>query len=177
MDYRVKPGNDDKRQLGESTMSDWDELVVEEKDPLLEQPFMLEMVRQMRAIDSYGTWDNVGNHEIIDPFIMTKERKREVPIIGDPDEEVMARVKAWYNALSASIEAKTGLMAVPLINLSHEGFGRAIIAVGKLIVTDRNLRDVHRFGFKSLEAMDAEAAKIVDKAAELIEAHGDVARG
>ena len=42
-------------------------------------------------------------------------------------------------------------MAVPMINLSHEGFGRAIITVGKLIVMDKILRDVHRFGFESLE--------------------------
>ena len=156
-------------------MSDWAELVVTAGDPVLDTAFMAEMVRQMRAIDSYGTWDNAGTHEILDPFVMTKERKREVPIIGDPDELTIARIKAWYNALSARIEAATGMMAVPLVNLTHEGFGRAIIAVGKLIVSDRNLRDVHRFGFKSLDQMEEEAGRIVASAAALIEAHRDVA--
>ena len=159
------------------TMIDFDDdMVVMADDPALKSPFMAEILRQMRAIDSYGIWDKAGPHEIIDPFVMTKERKRNTPIIGDPDEDVMARVKVWYNALSARIEARTGLMAVPIVNLTHEGFGRAIIAVGKLIVADRNLRDVHRFGFKSLEAMEEEAEKIVAKAATLVEEHRDVAK-
>lgn len=153
-----------------------DDLVVAQDDPLLKTPFLVEIMRQMRAIDAYGVWESAGEHEVIDPFVMTKERKRQVPIIGDPDEEVMARIKAWYNALSASIEARTGLMAVPIVNITHEGFGRALIAVGKLIVCDRNLRDVHRFGFKSLEAMQLEATKIIDTAAALVEAHRDVAK-
>lgn len=153
-----------------------DELVVDKDDPALQSPFIVEILRQMRAIDSYGVWDQAGAHEIIDPFIMTKERKRAVPIIGDPDEEIMARIKAWYNALSASIEARTGLMAAPIVNITYEGFGRALIAVGKLIVCDKNLRDVHRFGFKSLEAMESEAGRIIDKAVALVEAHRDVAK-
>lgn len=157
-------------------MDAWSEMVVAADDPTLGSPFMIEMIRQMRAIDSYGLWDQAGDHEILDPFVMTKERKREIPIIGDPDDTTMARVRAWFNALSASIESQTGLMAVPLVNLTHEGFGRAIIAVGRLIVADRNLRDVHRFGFRSLEKMEEEANRIVGAAAKLIDDHRDVAK-
>ena len=157
-------------------MYDFMEPVVRPDDPALSTVFATEMLRQMRAVDSYGTWDTAGDHEILDPFVMTKERKREMPVIGDPDELVMARIKAWYNALSASIEAETGLMAVPMVNITHEGFGRAIIAVGRLIVADKNLRDVHRFGFKSLDDMCAEATKIVARAVKLIEEHRDVAK-
>ena len=157
-------------------MSDWDELVVANDDPALGSPFMVEMIRQMRAVDSFGIWDKAGDHEILDPYVLTKERKREIPIIGDPDDLVMARIKAWYNGLSASIEKETGLMAIPLINLSHEGFGRAIIAVGKLIVSDKNLRDVHRFGFNSLERMQKDASKIISSADKLVEEHKDVAK-
>ncbi len=162
--------------VNEDDMSDWDHMVVEQDDPALVSPFILEMVRQIRAVDSYGIWDKSGAHEIIDPYILTKERKRQVPVIGDPDEDIIVRIKAWYNALSTSIEAKTGLMAVPLIHLTYEGFGRVIIAVGKLIVFDKNLRDVHRFGFKSLEHMQQEAEKIITKASALIEDHRDVAK-
>ncbi len=157
-------------------MSDWQEMVVAEGDTALGAPFVKEMLRQIRAVDSYGIWDKSGEHEIIDPFILTKERKRQVPVIGDPDEDIIVRIKAWYNALATSIEARTGLMAVPLIHLTYEGFGRVIIAVGKLIVFDRNLRDVHRFGFKSLDHMQDEAEKIISKAVALVEAHRDVAK-
>jgi probable nitrogen fixation protein len=136
-------------------------LVIEENDPILESEFMKEMVKQMRAIDTYDTYEGWSDAKILDPFIMTKERKAEIPIIGDPDEIVMSRVKAFYNAISSLVEKECGLMAVPMINLSHEGFGRAIITVGKLVVMDKTLRDVHRFGFKSLSKMKDEADKLL----------------
>jgi probable nitrogen fixation protein len=151
------------------------DLVVDINDPILTSDFMLEMVRQMRAIDAYGTFEEMSNGEVLDPFILTKERKREIPVIGDPDEIVIARMKAFYNAIATLIEKECGLMAVPLLNLSHEGFGRVLITVGKLVVHDRSLRDMHRFGFVSLSKMKDEADKILSIAMELIGSYDKVA--
>ena len=150
-------------------------LVIEENDPLLETEFMKEMVKQMRAIDTYDTYENWSVAKILDPFVMTKERKAEIPIIGDPDEITMARVKAFYNGISSMIERECGLMAVPMINLSHEGFGRAIITVGKLVVMDKTLRDVHRFGFKSLSKMKDDADKFLSVALAIVGEYPEVA--
>ena len=150
-------------------------LLIEADDPVLDSDFVIEMVRQMRAIDAYGTYDNWSVNKILDPFVMTRERKREIPVIGDPDEVTMSRVKAFYNAIAALIEKECGLMAVPMLNLSHEGFGRVIITVGKLVVMDRTLRDVHRFGFASLSKMKDEADKLLSVALEIIGKHSEVA--
>jgi probable nitrogen fixation protein len=150
-------------------------MVIAEDDPVLESDFMKEMVKQMRAIDTYGTYDDWSTARILDPFIMTKERKQEIPVVGDPDEITMARVKAFYNAISSLIEKECGLMAIPMINLSHEGFGRAIITVGKLVVLDRTLRDVHRFGFKSLSKMKDDADKFLSVALNIIGEYSAVA--
>lgn len=149
-------------------------LVIEENDPVLESEFMQEMVKQMRAIDTYDTYEGWSDAKILDPFIMTKERKAEIPVIGDPDEIVMARVKAFYNGISSLIEKECGLMAVPMINLSHEGFGRVIITVGKLVVLDKTLRDVHRFGFKSLSKMKDESDKFLSVALEIVGKYPEV---
>jgi len=143
--------------------------------PILKTDFGVEMIRQMRAIDPYGTYDDLSPAEILEPFILTKEQKRELPLVGDPDEIVIARIKVFYNAISAMIEKECGLMATPLINLTHEGFGRALITVGKLVVMDRTLRDVHRFSFPSLGKMKDEADKILSVALALIGSHSDVA--
>jgi probable nitrogen fixation protein len=151
------------------------ELVVELNDPVLETDFMKEMVKQMRAIDTYGTYEGMSNGEILDPFVLTKERKKAIPVIGDPDEILIARIKAFYNAIAILIEKECGLMAVPLLNLTHEGFGRVLITVGKLVVHDRSLRDVHRFGFDSLSRMKAEADKVLSVAMELVGMHSKVA--
>ena len=66
-------------------------------------------------------------------------------------------------------------MAVPMLNLTHEGFGRVVITVGKLVVLDRTLRDVHRFGFPSLSKMKDEGDKYLSVALEIIGKYPDVA--
>ena len=150
-------------------------LLIPEDDPVLDSDFSNEMIRQMRAVDTYGTYDDWSASKILEPFVLTKEMKREIPIIGDPDEITMARVKAFYNAIAALIEKECGLMAVPMLNLSHEGFGRVIITVGKLLVLDKTLRDVHRFGFPSLSKMKDEGDKLLSVALEIIGKYSDVA--
>ena len=67
------------------------------------------------------------------------------------------------------------LLAVPLVHLTHEGFGRALITVGKLVAVDKTLRDVHRFGFGSLSKMKDEGDKILGVALERIGQHPAVA--
>jgi len=66
------------------------------------------------------------------------------------------------------IEEECKLLAVPRVHLTHKGFGRALISVGKLLAVDRTLRDVHRFGFPSLSKMKDEADKILALALERI---------
>ncbi len=144
-------------------------------DPLLETDFIKEMARQMRALDTYGTYTGWTVEQILDPFIMTKERKADIPLIGDPDDITIARVKAFYNAIAVLIEKECRLLAVPLIHLTHEGFGRALITVGKLVAVDKTLRDVHRFGFSSLSKMKDEADKLLGVALERIGQHSEVA--
>lgn len=135
-----------------------------------------QIVIQLRAMDSYGTYDTWTDDKVLAPMILTKAQRREIPVVGDPDETTVSRVKAYYNAIATIIEQQCGLMAVPMINLTHEGFGRAIISVGKLIVLDKTLRDVHRFGFDSMEKLTGEVDKLTDKAVTMIEAHRDVAK-
>lgn len=137
--------------------------------------FLKELVKQMHAIDSYGTYEGWPDERVLAPFIVTKEQRRQIPVVGDPDEETLSRVKVLYNGVAAMIEQNCGLMAVPMANLSHEGFGRALITVGKLVVVDRTLRDVHRFGFESFEKLDAEGNKLLTPALALIEKFREVA--
>jgi len=151
-------------------------LAIAEDDPIFESDVMKELVKQMRALDTYDTYEGWSDAKILDPYIMTKERKAETPVIGDPDEITIARLKAFYNAIASLIEKECGLMAVPLMVMSHEGFGRLVISVGKLIVLDRTLRDVHRFGFKSYSKMKDDADKFLSVALQIISEHPEVAK-
>jgi probable nitrogen fixation protein len=146
-----------------------------EEEASLQADFAKEIAKQLRAVDTYDTYYGWSDAKVLDPLILTKERKREIPIIGDPDEATISRVKAFYNSIASLIERKTQLMAVPVINLTHEGFGRAFVVVGKLIVVDKTLRDVHRFGFPSFAKLNEEGDKMVNGALELIAAYNEVA--
>lgn len=155
--------------------ADEQQAVVLDGDPALQQPIIRQMVVQLRSMDSYGTYDTWSDARVLDPLVLTKARRRAIPVVGDPDETTLSRVKAYYNALAQMIERECGLLAVPMINISHEGFGRALILVGKLVALDKTLRDVHRFGFDSLEALVVEAEKQLGKASALISANRAVA--
>jgi probable nitrogen fixation protein len=144
-------------------------LVVQEDDSNLDADIVKDMVKQLRAIDTYDTYEGWSEAKIIDPLVLTRERKKNIPVVGDPDEITIARLKAYYNSLATLIEKKSGLMAAPIVHLSHEGFGRALIIVGKLIVVDKILRDTHRFGFSSLEDLREKSDLIIEKALGLIE--------
>ncbi|TGS26305.1 DUF269 domain-containing protein, partial [bacterium M00.F.Ca.ET.180.01.1.1] len=69
------------------------------------------------------------------------------PIIGDPDPDVLWRLDKYYAAIGLAIGERCGLMASPMIQVSHEGFGRVLFTTGRLVVLSKTLRDVHRFGF------------------------------
>ena len=51
---------------------------VVERDPILDTDFIKEMVRQMRALDSYGQFDGQPVDRLLEPFVLTPERKAEI---------------------------------------------------------------------------------------------------
>jgi probable nitrogen fixation protein len=137
--------------------------------------FIGELVKQYRAQDTYGTWDGKSNDTLLAPYIITKEQRREIPIMGDPDPETLWRLELFYNAVGLSVERLTGIMVSPMMKMSHEGFGRMVLMAGRLVVVNKYLRDVHRFGFNDMEKLMEEGGKIVDSAVEMINKFPEVA--
>ncbi len=138
--------------------------------------FIKELIKVWRAQDTHGTWEKKSDVSLLDPYIVTKEQRRQMPIIGDPDPEILWRLELFYNAVGLAIERRTKCMVQPLMKMSHEGFGRMILTTGRLIVVNRHLRDVHRFGFETLEKLAAEGEKFVEAGVEMIEKFPEVAR-
>jgi probable nitrogen fixation protein len=141
-----------------------------------DQLFLQELIKQWRAQDAHGSWDSKSDLDLLEPYILTKEKRRQMPIMGDPDPETLWRMELFYNAVGLTIERETGVMVSPLMKLHHEGFGRLVLTAGRLIVANKHLRDVHRFGFESMEKMAAEGAKLVAAGVEWIEKYPEVAR-
>jgi len=137
--------------------------------------FLSELIKQWRAQDMHGSWDAKSDLDLLEPYILTKERRREMPIMSDPDPETLWRMELFYNAVGLAIERVTGVMVSPLMKLHHEGFGRLVLTAGRLIVFNKHLRDVHRFGFESMEKLESEGEKIVAEGIAWIEKYPEIA--
>ena len=147
-------------------MTDTVELSADET--ALATPFLATLVRLVRAEDSYGTWEGRSDADLLKDFVLTKEQRREIPIIGDPDPDVLWRVEKFYAAVGLTIESRCGHIASPMMKMSHEGFGRVILTTGRLVVLSKSLRDVHRWGHDSLTKLAEAGTKAVDEACEMI---------
>ena len=90
--------------------------------------FFKELVKQWRAQDSYGAWEKKNDLELLAPYVVTKEQRREIPIMGDPDPETLWRLELFYNAVGLAVERATGIMVSPMMKMHHEGFGRMVLS-------------------------------------------------
>jgi probable nitrogen fixation protein len=144
-------------------------------DPM-ESVFVKELIKQWRAQDAHGAWDGKSDADLLAPYIITKEQRRELPIMGDPDPETLWRLELFYNAVGLAIERSTGVMVAPMMKMHHEGFGRLVLIAGRLIAINKHLRDVHRFGFESMVKLAAEGEKQVAAGIEMVLKYPEVAK-
>jgi len=144
-------------------------------NPVSQEIFRESLVTLMRAHDNYGVWAKKSDEEILQTFVLTKEKRRSIPIIGDPDEKVLWRLEIFYTAVAFAINRLTHLNATPIMKISGEGFGRVLITAGWLVVLSRTLRDVHRFGFESTDALAAAGKALAAEGLDIINRFPEVA--
>lgn len=142
---------------------------------VLASPFLKSLVMAIRAHDTFGQWERKPDGELLADFVIDAEARKKIPIIANPDRKVVWRVELFYAAVGLAIERETGLIAAPIVKLSHEGYGRVVMIAGRLVAVSRQLRDVHRFGFASLAALVAEGEKLSAEGVAMINAHREIA--
>ncbi|MEW5727062.1 MAG: NifX-associated nitrogen fixation protein [Pseudomonadota bacterium] len=130
--------------------------------------FTKALLTMLRAQDRSGAWDSEPDEVLLAPFIVTKAQKRELPMIGDPDPDILWRVELYYQAVAWLVENRSGIACAPMMNIHHEGWGRVVIIAGRLVALNSHVRELHRFGFESVEEMERKALKLVDEATAAI---------
>jgi probable nitrogen fixation protein len=132
--------------------------------PAVITPFLKAITQQIRANDPYGTYRNWSDELLLKPYVVSKAQKREISVEGEVDPITKGRILAFYRAIAHRIEEETGLLCQVVIDLSHEGFGWALVFSSRLLVVSRTLRDAQRFGFDSLEKLEIEGDKLIQTA-------------
>ncbi|MEA4838121.1 MAG: NifX-associated nitrogen fixation protein [Rhodospirillaceae bacterium] len=148
---------------------------VSDDETALAHPFVKCLAGLVRAEDRFGIWDKKPDAEMLADFIISKEKRKTIPILGDPDPDVLSRLEWFYAAVALQVEQRTGIMASPIMKMSHEGFGRMLVTAGRLVILNRYLRDVHRFGFPDFAKLAEEGARLADEAADWIFRYRDLA--
>ncbi|MGD1898954.1 MAG: NifX-associated nitrogen fixation protein [Phormidesmis sp.] len=136
--------------------------------------FLKAIVQQIRANDAYGTYRNWADETLLKPYIISKKKRREISVEGEVDPITMSRILAFYRAIATCIEQETGQLSQVVVDLSHEGFGWALIFSGRLILVSKTLRAAQRFGFDSFEKLNAEGEKLINKGIDLAQRFPEV---
>jgi len=143
--------------------------------PLPRSDFIRQLVQVLRAEDSWGAWEDLGDADLLAEYVVTAEDRRDLPITGDPEPELVWRLEQFYAAVGLLVGRRSGCTASPMSRIHWEGFGRVVLIAGRLVVLSHHLRDVHRFGFASYEALAAEGERLTAEAIAMIEAHRELA--
>ena len=142
-----------------------------------ESAFLKELVLQVRAQDHYGVYRTWKDELVLANFVVSREKKSKISVEGDVDPATQLRILCFYRAIAVCIEKQTGKLCQVVTDLSHEGFGWAIIWTGRLIVLSRTLRDAQRFGYPSLQKLAAQGERLVESGLKSIEKFPDAADG
>jgi probable nitrogen fixation protein len=140
----------------------------------IDSPFLQAIAQQIRGQDVYGVYRAWSNDLLLKPYVVSKQKKREISVEGEIDPMTLSRIMAFYRAAAACIEKETGLLSQVIVDLNHEGFGWGLVFAGRLLLVRKAMRDAHRFGFESLEKLAAEGEDLVAKGIELAQRFPEV---
>ncbi len=118
----------------------------------MEELFVKTIIGQVRALDQFGTWTHKGDKELLsEKYVKTKEDLRSIPVIADIDEMQIKDIRLVYQAIALAFEMQTGVMCSVVMEMSHEGFGRAVVIADKIVITNKFFKDAHRYSFRTYE--------------------------
>jgi len=134
--------------------------------------FIETLIGQVRALDQFGTWTNRTDEDILaEKYIKTKEDLKNIPVIADIDEMQVQDIRLIYQALALAFEKKTGVMCSTIMEMSHEGFGRAVVIADKIVIVNKFFKDAHRFSFRTYEDLIKEGDKLLTNAISIYDTY------
>ncbi len=142
----------------------------------MDDVFIKTLIGQVRALDQFGTWTNRTDEDLLaEKYVRTKEDLRNIPVIADIDEMQIQNIRLVYQAIALAFEKKTGVMCSVVMEMSHEGFGRAVVIADKIVIVNKFFKDAHRYSFRTYESLIEEGNKMLNNAMTLYDKYKDVA--
>jgi probable nitrogen fixation protein len=134
----------------------------------MENIFINTLIGQVRALDQFGTWSNREDEDILkEKYVKSKEELKNIPVIADIDEMQIQDIRLIYQSVALAFEKETGIMCSVVMEMSHEGFGRAVVIADKIVIVNKFFKDAHRFSFRTYEKLCEEGEKMVQDAIKI----------
>ncbi|WP_304546387.1 NifX-associated nitrogen fixation protein [Sulfurimonas microaerophilic] len=134
----------------------------------MENVFIDTLIGQVRALDQFGTWANREDEDILkEKYVKSKEELKNIPVIADIDEMQIQDIRLIYQSVALAFEKETGIMCSVVMEMSHEGFGRAVVIADKIVIVNKFFKDAHRFSFRTYEKLVEEGEKMVQDAIKI----------
>lgn len=150
----------------------------EGRDLELLQEFRRSLCHIADAYDYFGRDSMLGEAAKIEKLILfTKEEKLALGQDCTPSPKLHRQVEIVFQALALTLEAMTGCLMQSMVDMNHEGFGRAIVSSGRLILASTTLRAGLRFPFTSQAKLERFALDSLKEALLWHSRHHDVAAG
>ncbi len=136
----------------------------------MENLFIDTLIGQVRALDQFGTWTNKSDEEILtEKYVKSKEDLKSIPVIADIDEMQIQDIRLIFQSIALAFEKKTGIMCSVVMEMSHEGFGRAVVIADKIVVVNKFFKDAHRYSFRAYDKLLEEGEKMLENSIKIYE--------
>ncbi len=130
--------------------------------------FLEHLVRALRV-----PGEEIGpDFELLAPLVAHRGGQE----LGAADPDTFWRIEAFFLAVGAGIEERTGIGCVAVVRMRTEGFGTVLLIAGRLVAVSRWFEDASTFRFDSVEALALAGERLVREGMDQIARHPEVAR-
>lgn len=137
--------------------------------------FEQNLIRIIDSYDSLGVYRNFTNEQkIVRSFLLTKEEKQEMDSCGHLSEKYKAQITLFFQAVALTIEQTSGKMVSSILEVNDEGFGRAVLYSGRLVLLSKGLRGTMQFGYTKIEKALKEGEKYVTDGISWIQRYPEI---
>lgn len=119
----------------------------------IKHPFLQELIKQIRKSNAFEKYSNCSDEFLIDQLILSNHQKvvNQGETTSVPVNQVLT--SAFYKAIGATIEKKTGHPTNTFVHLSDQKLSSAVICCGGVLVLSSLIWEYLSFGSFSLPTL------------------------
>jgi probable nitrogen fixation protein len=119
--------------------------------------FYENLVKQIRSIDSYGTYSKYSDSELIDMKYLKS------PVDPSAVDKTGTNIKFYLQAAAITLEKLEGNIIGLMTESGCDGSVKAMFYTGQLILLEKTFGSISGFNFGTVEKLTAAGAKLLDR--------------